>query len=387
VDPVLHTVAVTTTNLATFALGVEALVTFTVEASAAPANSGTITGTGDYASGASVTLVATPAAGYVFASWTESGVPVSTSPSFTFLVQDHRTLVANFEPVGAAKSISTSSSPSNGGTTSGDGAYAVGASATVSATANYGYKFSKWQVNGVTVSSARNYTFTVSTNRVLVAKFKPVYYLDLSPEPAEGGDVEGDPAYELGELAKLKAKPNQGWSFLNWTQNGVPVSTDPNFQFNVTANRTLVGNFVFGNLINVTASPANAGAVTGGGVYPENELVVVEAVAHPGYVFVDWTEAGDSVSTDAVFTITADASYNLVANFVAQPALTSAIGAGGIIAFAWPAGANGWVLQECSDLELGDWADSTRPVTVVGNRKRVEIPTATGTAFFRLVRP
>ncbi len=125
VDTVLHTISVTTTNLSAFALGVEPLVSYTVSASVAPANSGTIFGGGMYASSANATLVATPAAGYVFSNWTESGVSVSTSPSYTFNVQGDRTLVVNFVPVGAAKSISTISSPVDGGITSGDGAYAL----------------------------------------------------------------------------------------------------------------------------------------------------------------------------------------------------------------------------------------------------------------------
>ena len=82
-----------------------------------------------------MTLVAAADAGYVFANWTEGGSVVSTSPSYTFLAHADRTLVANFVAVGAAKAITTSSQPANGGTTSGDGAYALGSSATVIATA------------------------------------------------------------------------------------------------------------------------------------------------------------------------------------------------------------------------------------------------------------
>src|SRR5689334_21087956 len=208
---------------------------------------------------------------------------VSTSPSYTFSVNGNRTLVANFVPVGSARSIATISSPANAGATGGDGAYSDGASATVTATANYGYKFSKWQDNGVTVSSARNYTFTVLSNRVLVARFKPVYYVTVAADPAEGGDVDADPNYELGELAKLRARANNGWSFVNWTQNGVQVSTDTDFQFNVTGNRELVGHFAPGHRIDISAEPANGGTVTGGGVWGDGEAVNLQAAANPGY--------------------------------------------------------------------------------------------------------
>ena len=387
VNPTAHTIAVTTTTLSSFALGVEALVTFAVDATVAPPNSGTITGVGPYADGSGATLVAAPNAGYVFANWTENGAVVSTSPSLTFLVQNDRTLVANYVTVGAAKAITTTSLPSNGGTTSGDGAYAPGSSATVSATPNPGYKFSKWLEGDVIVSTARDFTFTVAGDRALVAKFKPVYTIVVSADPEVGGEVEADRFYESGELAKLKAKPNPGWSFVNWTQNGTPVSTATNFQFNVTGNRELVGHFAPGNRIDISAEPANGGTVTGGGVWGQGAMVNLQASAFPGYVFLNWSENGEPVSGLADYSFASSANRVLVANFIAQPSLICALGAGGVTTISWPAGAVGWVLQESPDLSPGSWVESTRPVTVVGSQKQVQISANTGVAFFRLTRP
>jgi hypothetical protein len=386
-DPFAHTLGVTVTNLGAFALAVAPLVSYVIDATVSPPNSGTITGTNTYGDGSIVTLVATAAAGYVFVNWTEGGTPASTSPGYTFTADSDRTLVANFIPVGAAKSITTSSSPAAGGSTSGDGAYAAGASATVSATPNYGYKFSKWQVNGLTVSSAANYTFTVSTNRALVAKFKPVYYVEVSANPPEGGEVEADPAYELGELAKLKAKPSEGWSFVNWTQNGVPVSASPQFQFNVTGNRTLVGNFAWGHRVDLAAEPVNGGNISGAGIYPPGQSVFLEAIAHPGYVFLNWTENGGVVSTDPFFTFTSTMDHALVANFIAQPSLLGGTVSPGAMTFSWPAGGTGWVLQECSDLGTGTWTNSTRTVTTENGQNRVSIAPGAGHGFFRLAHP
>lgn len=387
VNPTTHTIAVTTTTLSAFALGVEALVTFAVDTTVAPSNSGAVSGSGTYADGSSATLVATANAGYVFANWTENGAAVSTSPSLTFLVQNERTLVANFVTVGAAKAITTSSLPSNGGTTSGDGAYAPGSSATVSATPNAGYKFSKWLDGDAIVSTARDYTFTVTGDRALVAKFKPVYTLVVSADPETGGEVEADQFYESGELAKLKAKPNPGWSFVNWTQNGTPVSTATNFQFNVTGNRELVGHFARGHRIDIIAEPANGGTVTGGGVWGAGEMVNLQATAFPGYVFLSWSENGESVSDWADYKFASTTSRVLVANFIAQPGLASTMAVPGVVTVSWPAGAIGWVLQESPDLSAGSWADSTRPVTVVGSLKQVNIPQTNGGGFFRLIYP
>jgi len=385
VNPATHTIAVTATELSVFALGVEALVTFTVDATVAPPNSGTVSGTGPYAEGSSATLVATANAGYVFAGWSENATPVSTSPSLTFIVRADRTLVANFVTVGAAKAITTGSSPSNGGTTSGDGAYAPGSSATVSATPNPGYKFSKWLVNDAVVSTARDYTFTVTGDRALVAKFKPVFALVVTAEPENGGEVEADPFYETGELAKLKAKPNTGWSFVNWTQNGTPVSTATNFQFNVTGNRELVGHFARGNRMDVSAEPANGGSVTGAGVYGAGEMVNLQASANPGYVFLNWSEAGNLVGDSADYSFPSGVSRVLVAHFIAQPSLTSVFSSAAVITISWPAGAVDWLLQESPDLSPSGWVDSTRPVGIVGNRNQVNISTTAGNTFFRLI--
>ena len=386
-DPLRHTIAVATTSLGTFALGVESLLTFTVSASTSPPNSGTISGAGAYADGSSVTLVASANTGYVFSNWTETGMVVSASPSYTFLAHDNRALTANFIAVGTSRAIATSALPSYGGSTSGDGAYALGASATVAATPNAGYKFSKWLDNDVVVSTARSYTFTVTGDRALVAKFKPVYSVSVSAEPANGGEVEADPFYEAGEPAVLKAKPNPGYSFVNWTQNGTTVSDDAIYSFNVTANRTLVGHFAPGHRMDVLAEPANAGTVIGGGVYANGASVTVKASANLGYVFLNWSESGMITSTSPSLTFISGTNRTLVANFIAQPGLAASVSQSGVLTLSWPAGASGWLLQETPDLSAGSWMDSTRPVNIIDGRKQVNVSPLSGKSFFRLVHP
>jgi hypothetical protein len=383
-----HTIAVTVTSLSAFALGVDGGTTYTVNKSVTPVSGGAVIGGGTYASGASVTLIATPAAGYVFTNWTEGATVVSSSPTYTFTAQSDRTLLANFVSAGGAVIISTASVPANGGSTQGDGAYAPGTLATVVAIPSAGYKFSKWLVNGVNVSTSRTNTFAVTTNRVMVAKFKPVYSVSVSADPPNSGDVEADSAlYEPGDLAKLKAIPQPGWCFLNWTQNGSPVSTDPNFQFNVTANRVLVGHFAHGYRIDASAYLGIGGTVTGGGVYQSGDTATLEATANPGYVFLNWTENGTPVCSTTRYVFTCNASRVLEANFIAQPLVNVAATAPGALTISWPAGANGWVLQECTDLNLGVWTNSTRTVSVVANQKQVTVTPLIGSGFFRLAHP
>lgn len=388
VNPVAHTITVSTTTLGAFALGVDGGVTFQINASVLPANSGTVTGAGSYAQASSLTMVATANPGYAFANWTEGVSIISTSPSYTFAAQANRSLVANFIPVGSAKSITTSSLPSNGGTTNGDGAYALGSSATAVATANPGYKFSKWLVGNTTVSNSRTYTFTVAGDRALVAKFKPSYSVAVTAEPVIGGTVEADSiAYEYGETAVMKAFPEPGYSFVNWTENGLPVSTAATFIFNVTGNRDLVGNFALGHRIDVKVDPKTAGSASGAGVCLNGGTVTLLAEAKPGYIFTNWTEGGIVVSTAASYSFTSTIDRSLVGNFIALPMLNCALSTPGTLVLSWPSGANGWALQESPDLSLGSWVNSTRAVNVVGSQKQVVVSPLTGRRFFRLAYP
>ncbi len=79
---------------------------YTVTVSASPKAGGTVTGGGDYAQGASVTVTAAAAYGYTFAGWMEGDTVVSTDESYTFTVTGNRTLTASFENTLAIPGIS-----------------------------------------------------------------------------------------------------------------------------------------------------------------------------------------------------------------------------------------------------------------------------------------
>ena len=67
--------------------------------------------------------------------------------------------------------------------------------------------------------------------------------------------------------------------------------------------------------INVLASPANMGTVTGGGTYTIGASVSVTATAGSGYKFVKWMDKDTQASTDAAYTFTATAGRTLIAVF------------------------------------------------------------------------
>ena len=72
----------------------------------------------------------------------------------------------------------------------------------------------------------------------------PVYSIEATPNPAEGGTVTGQGNYNSDATCTLTATPNEGYVFNNWTENGTVVSTDASYSFTVTSDRTLVANFM-----------------------------------------------------------------------------------------------------------------------------------------------
>ena len=70
-----------------------------ISATVSPDHSGSISGTGDYFDGESVTLKATPAEGYSFVEWKEGNSTVSSTATYTFTANKNRTLVAEFEAI------------------------------------------------------------------------------------------------------------------------------------------------------------------------------------------------------------------------------------------------------------------------------------------------
>jgi hypothetical protein len=294
---------------------------YNVNVSANPTNGGTVTGGGTYSQGQLCTVNATANSGYTFTNWTENGNVVSSQACYTFTVNGNRNLVANFQAQPQNYTITVSANPSNGGAATGGGTYQEGQSCTVTASANTGYVFVNWTENGNVVSNQANYTFTVNGNRTLVAQFQQqTYTISVSANPALGGNVTGGGTYTQGQSCTVTATANAGYTFTNWTENGNVVSTNANYTFTVTGNRTLVANFAQQQFtITALVDPSQwAGGVEGGGTYTYGQSCTLTATPTVPYIFVNWTKDGVQVSTNATYTFTVTESATYVAHFVVE---------------------------------------------------------------------
>lgn len=91
---------------------------------------------------------------------TAEGIGYGDTVSFTTMLEGGQTFT-----------ITATANPTDGGTVTGGGIYNQGQSCTLIATANGGYTFSNWTENGAVVSADASYTFTVNSDRGLVANF------------------------------------------------------------------------------------------------------------------------------------------------------------------------------------------------------------------------
>lgn len=222
--------------------------------SSVPAAGGLSAGAGTFAQGASVTVTATPNAGYTFTNWTDNGAVVSTSSSYQFIMAGNKTLIANFKLIPPSQfAVVLSSLPVAGGTTSGSGAYNAGTPVTVTAFPSTGYIFVNWTDNGTIVSTSSSYQFNITGNKTLVANFRLIppsqFAVILSSSPAAGGATNGSGAYNAGAAVTVTATAHTGYNFVSWTDNGTIVSLSPSYQFTLSANRALVANFILGPVI------------------------------------------------------------------------------------------------------------------------------------------
>ena len=287
-----------------------------------PSEGGTISGAGTYEYGTTATLAASANEGYSFAGWTKNGSVVSNNAVYTFTITGDGEFVANFNQ--NSYYISASVNSSGGGTVIGGGSYSYGSTASLIATADICYKFSCWKKNGVVVSLNPIYNYTVTENASFEAFFeKNRFTIFVSADPSEGGDVSGAGVFNKNSTCLLKAVPSTGYSFEYWTKNGSVVSTSLSYSFMVTEDADYVAVFSQNNYaVSVAVIPSQGGTVSGAGNYQQGQTCTLNAVANNGYTFANWTENDVQISTDATYSFPVTANRNLVAHFLSTTSVS-----------------------------------------------------------------
>ncbi len=231
--------------------------------------------------------------------------------------------------------VSLSSAPEIGGVAAGSGMFNQGSVAVVSAVPATDYTFTSWTDNGAVVSTSPSFTFTMAGNRVLVANFAKVvlgkYAVVLTSSPSTGGTTLGSGSYDAGSTVKIVARPNVGYSFVNWT--GDESGTTTSLDFVIRSNKKIVANFKL-NPTNVTPNPPDTPVPP---VVTPNPPIVVPPVIVPPVVTPPVGPAAVNLGSAGDFTILTKAGIsttgitNVGGNIGVSPAAATSITGFGLI--------------------------------------------------------
>ena len=302
---------------------------FTIKISALTTNSSgtTITNVGDCSIGSSatggvkegtyyrdtqVTLTAKAApTGYDFVGWYEGSNLVSTSLSFAVTLTANRTLVAKYKI--KSYTVNATSEDINKGTVNPAGQTVEhGANAIVLATPKPAYNFAGWYNGTTKVSSNASYTFAVTANISLTAKFTIKTFTTTTANSTGGTASVNKSSVEYGGSAIWTATPSTGYNFSKWS-NGSTIN--PMTVSKITANTHITPVFVLKSYT-VTWNP-NGGTVdptsttkTHGSTLGTLPTPTRAADAQYTYTFKGWfTAATGGTQVSASTTVTGNVTY------------------------------------------------------------------------------
>jgi hypothetical protein len=134
----------------------------------------------------------------------------------------------------------------------------------------------------------------------------------------------------------FEAVANTGYNFEQWDDG----NTDNPRQVILTQDTTFTALFGFNSfyyyIVTVLLNDSEMGMVDGDGVYEENTIVTLTAIANTDYAFENWTCNGIVLSTDNPFAFTVTNDTNIVANFKSTTGISETTTSSGIVLYPNP---------------------------------------------------
>ena len=273
------------------------------------AQNGNVNGGGTYDYGTTATLSATANEHYHFTRWTDG----NTDNPRTVSVESDATYTAEFKPNSYTITVSTDGH----GSANGSGTYDYGTTATLSATANEHYHFTRW-TDGNTDNPR---TVSVESDATYTAEFKPNSYT-ITVSTDGHGSANGSGTYDYGTTATLSATANEHYHFTRWTDG----NTDNPRTVSVVGDATYTAEFK-PNSYTITVSTDGYGSANGGGTYDYGTTATLTATADEHYHFTQWSDG----NTDNPRTLLVEGNTTYTAEFAIDQFTISATGEHGHI--------------------------------------------------------
>lgn len=168
-----------------------------------------------------------------------------------------------------------------------------------------------------------------------------VYYtltLKCVPENAGSFNIGTSTTQSQGVGVNLRAYTNTGFRFVAWEENGKVISSDAAYNFTMRgSNTTLVARYEYDptspsepqqpslprySQLDIQVSPSNSGTlnINSSNRYEIGSSVQLRAYNNNNFVFVNWTQGSDIISTSTSFNyVVKETNLPIVANFTYTP--------------------------------------------------------------------
>lgn len=287
--------------------------------------------------GEQATVVATPGEGYEFVGWFEGAVEISKTPTYSFVAETDRHLVAKFNRTCTVSvKVEPASALAGKCTIVGEGKCVVGKPVVLSASLDESmrdaYTFKGWYRGESDVlmgTDEAHLEFVPEGDTVVRAVYVAKKYevgvkIDgLLPGINPHGEVEivgypgmGSVELPYGRHVTIKATPNDKYWFAYWEDTSGKRYPDAELRVCVTKDETYTAVFKKGPDVIITADAYWGGKVTCNGEevkpdtdkYALGETLHLAAEPNPGFLFWGWYRNGLLVSTEKECTLSAEES-------------------------------------------------------------------------------
>ena len=251
-----------------------------------------------YEEGSTITLTATPDAGYKFVEWDDH----NTENPREIVVTADVTLKALFEELPPAQYDIVISAGAGGTVDNAGGTFVVGTEIVVTATPNdEDHRFVKWS-DDVTDNPR---TIIVEGDLTLEAQFEAIPYYTLTITSDPGGSVNtAGGSYKEGTSVELEATPSSGFHFRQWknTETDEVYSTESKITVEMTADLSLKAIFSEIKYVNVLVINTVGGTVNtdASDNYEDSSIVPLNATPDTGYEFLRWSDGATENPYDFV---------------------------------------------------------------------------------------
>ncbi|MDE6854602.1 MAG: T9SS type A sorting domain-containing protein, partial [Muribaculaceae bacterium] len=187
-----------------------------------------------------------------------------------------------------------------------------------------GYYVLTVNTEGITDAEGFNGRNGRSTSWIQYIDGKVNLTVSISPEGAGTVSPESQQTGH-GSTVTFSATPAEGYDFTGWMHNGSIYTTEPEFEYVMTADEEFTATFSIRHYsVDIMANPDHGYVENASsGIYPHGTVLELTARPNDGFRFGNWVVDGQPVSDRDTHTVTVDRHMTILANFATSTGVGS----------------------------------------------------------------